>query len=75
MKVFITGVGGLLGSNLANFLIGQGHEVGGIDNMIGGVDGNVSDGVDFTDGDITDTKLMKEITEGYEIIFPFPLQL
>ena len=69
MKVFITGVGGLLGSNLANFLIGQGHEVGGIDNMIGGVDGNVSDGVNFTDGDITDTKLMKEITEGYEVIF------
>jgi UDP-glucose 4-epimerase len=69
MRVFITGIGGLLGSNLANFLIGQGHEVAGIDNMIGGVDDNIPIGAKFHEGDITDTKLMKEITEGYEVIF------
>jgi UDP-glucose 4-epimerase len=69
MRVYITGIGGLLGSCLAKYLIGQGHHVGGIDNMIGGVEGNVPDGVDFTHGNITDTKLMKELTEGYEVIF------
>jgi len=69
MKVFITGVGGLLGSTLARYLILQGDEVGGIDNMIGGVEGNVPEKVEFTDGDITDTNLMKEITKGYEVIF------
>lgn len=69
MRVFITGVGGLLGSTLARYLILQGDEVGGIDNMIGGVEGNVPDTVEFTHGDITDTNLMKKITEGYEVIF------
>jgi len=69
MRVFITGVGGLLGSTLARYLILQGDEVGGIDNMIGGVDGNVPEKVEFTNGDITDVELMKEITKGYEVIF------
>jgi UDP-glucose 4-epimerase len=69
MKVFITGVGGLLGSNLAKYLILQNHQVGGIDNMIGGVDDNIHPSVEFTEGDITDTALMKEITKGYEVIF------
>ena len=41
MRVFITGISGLLGSNMARHLINNGHEVVGIDNMIGGVDGNV----------------------------------
>jgi nucleoside-diphosphate-sugar epimerase len=31
-KVLITGVAGLLGSNLADYLIKQGHSVVGIDN-------------------------------------------
>ena len=69
MRVFITGVGGLLGSTLARYLILQGDEVGGIDNMIGGVDGNVPEKVEFTHGDITDVELMKEITKDYEVIF------
>lgn len=69
MRVFITGVGGLLGSTLARYLILQGDEVGGIDNMIGGVEGNVPEKVEFTHGDITDVELMKEITKDYEVIF------
>ena len=34
MKVFITGISGLLGSTMARYLIMQGDEVVGIDNMI-----------------------------------------
>ena len=41
MKVFITGISGLLGSTMARYLIMQGDKVVGIDNMIGGVEGNV----------------------------------
>ena len=37
--------------------------------MIGGVDDNIPDGVDFHQGDITDTKLMKKLIEGYEVVF------
>ena len=41
-KVLITGISGLLGSTYARYLITNGgYEVIGIDNMIGGVEGNV----------------------------------
>ena len=41
-KVLITGISGLLGSTYARYLIIKGgYEVIGIDNMIGGVEGNV----------------------------------
>ena len=41
MRVFITGISGLLGSTMARYLINNGDEVVGIDNMIGGVEGDV----------------------------------
>ena len=71
MKVFITGVSGLLGSRMARHLINKGHEVVGIDNMIGGVEGNVPDTPKcvYHRGDILDTKLMKEIMIGCEVVF------
>ena len=71
MKVFITGISGLLGSTMARYLIMQGDEVVGIDNMIGGVEGNVPDHPTCTyhKGDILDTELMKEIMAGCDIVF------
>ena len=33
MRVFITGISGLLGSTMAKYLINNGHEVVGIDNI------------------------------------------
>lgn len=41
MRVFITGIAGFLGSNLAHELINQGHTVFGIDNFVGGEERNV----------------------------------
>ena len=41
MKVFITGVGGFLGSHLAEKLAEMNHEVVGIDNMTGGYEDNI----------------------------------
>ena len=71
MKVFITGISGLLGSTMARYLIMQGDEVVGIDNMIGGVEGNVPDHPTCTyhKGDILDTELMKTIMAGCDIVF------
>ena len=71
MKVFITGISGLLGSTMARYLIMQGDEVVGIDNMIGGVEGNVPDHPTCTyhKGDILDTELMKEIMADCDIVF------
>ena len=71
MKVFITGLSGLLGSTMARYLIMQGDQVVGIDNMIGGVEGNVPDHpkCKYHRGDILDTELMKEIMAGCDVVF------
>ena len=71
MRVFITGISGLLGSTMARHLIMQGNEVVGIDNMIGGVEGNVPDHPKCTyhRGDILDTKLMKTIMADCDAVF------
>jgi UDP-glucose 4-epimerase len=47
MKVLITGVAGFMGSHLADAFLAKGHQVVGIDNLIGGYAENVPSGVDF----------------------------
>ena len=54
MKVYITGVAGFLGSHLAEYFLNLGHQVSGIDNLIGGYEDNVVDGVDFLRADMAD---------------------
>jgi len=69
-KVLITGVSGLLGSTFARKLITAGnYEIIGIDNMIGGVEGNVPESVNYIKGDITDTKLMTELCKDVDTVF------
>ena len=47
MKVFVTGVAGFLGSHLADAMLAEGHQVVGVDNLIGGELDNVPSKVDF----------------------------
>ena len=60
MKVFITGIGGLLGSNLARFCINKGEEVAGVDNFIGGIQSNVPEKAKLYNFDIRDLDLLKK---------------
>ena len=70
MKVFITGVSGLLGSTLAKYLISKGgYEVVGIDNEIGGVDDNVPPEVEYYKGDILNTEILKQLMFGADVVF------
>lgn len=69
MRIFITGISGLLGSTMARFLINQGHEVVGIDNMIGGVENNVPELATYIKGDVLDVELMKESMKDCEVVF------
>ena len=69
MKIYITGIAGLIGSNLAKHMLTQGWEVVGIDNGIGGIDSNVPDGVEYIKGDILDTELLKETMKGVDTVF------
>lgn len=57
MKILITGVAGFIGSNLAERLIKEGHEVIGIDNLEYGIREQIPKGVDFYKVDIRDKNL------------------
>lgn len=49
-KILITGVAGLVGSNLAKSLMSS-HEVIGVDNLVGGYEDNIPDGIKFINKD------------------------
>lgn len=69
-KIVITGVAGLLGSTLAKHLLAVGgYAIVGIDNEIGGVDGNVPDAVEYHKLDILDTHKLKDIMQGVDTVF------
>tara|TARA_R110001592_G_scaffold87117_4_gene257238 strand:- start:7538 stop:8521 length:984 start_codon:yes stop_codon:yes gene_type:complete len=57
MKVLITGVAGLLGSRLADYLISEGVDVIGIDNLSGGYIDNVHPEVNFYNLDLQNKSL------------------
>jgi len=60
-KVLITGVAGLLGSNLSRYLISNGHQIIGIDNLFGGYKDFVSEDVKFYEFDLIDSNKLNEV--------------
>lgn len=54
MKVLCTGIGGFLGSHIAQCLLKEGHKVVGIDSLEGGTEENVPQGAHFSEMDICD---------------------
>ena len=69
MKIFITGVAGFLGSNLAKRMIDLGHEVSGNDNLIGGEKSNLPEKIKFFETDCNDLEKMSDIIKDNEIIY------
>lgn len=62
-KVLITGVAGLIGSHMAEHLVGLGYNVWGIDNLSGGYIENVPEGVHFQKVDLSDRELLARVFE------------
>ena len=60
-KILITGCAGLLGSHMAEYLLEQGYEVHGIDNLSGGYVENIPEGVVFHVGDLSDIKWLSRV--------------
>lgn len=67
-KVLITGVAGFLGSHLADALIEKGHQIIGVDNLLGGYEDNVPKEVEFHKLDCND-KSVSEIMKGVDVIY------
>jgi len=68
MHVFITGVAGFLGSNLADYYIKKGYKVSGNDTLIGGSLENISKDVNFFESDCEDLHKMEQITKDVDVI-------
>lgn len=69
MKIFISGVAGFLGSHLADAMLLQGHEVVGVDNLIGGYLDNVPENVEYYQVDCRYLNTMKKLMEGVDIVY------
>jgi len=68
-KSVVTGGAGFIGSNLAEALLAEGHEVHVVDNLSGGTRENVPQDAVFHEADINDTEKMRQIFEGADFIF------
>ena len=68
-NILVTGVAGFLGSHLSEQLAKQGHNVLGIDNMIGGYEDNIPKNIKFFKIDCCDFLKIKEIMEGINIVY------
>jgi UDP-glucose 4-epimerase len=69
MKVFVTGSAGFLGSHLADAFIGQGHQVVGCDNMLGGELTNLPEGIQFEEADCRDVATMTRLMRGSDLVY------
>ena len=68
MNIFITGIAGFLGSNLAHSLSKQNHNVFGNDNFIGGYEDNLSEKFKFYHVDCCNFKEMNKILDNIDIL-------
>ena len=68
-KILVTGVAGFLGSHLAEELGNSGHEVIGIDSMIGGYKDNIPSNIKFHKIDCCDHEKIKVIMSKIDIVY------
>lgn len=68
MHIFITGIAGFLGSNLADFYLKKNYKVSGCDNLLGGSLENVDKKVNFHKVDIEDFDKLSNIMKNVDLV-------
>lgn len=68
-RVFITGIAGFLGSHLADAMLSAGHDVTGVDNLLGGYADNVPDEVVWAQADCCNFDTMKALMNGVDVVY------
>ncbi len=69
MNFLITGAAGFLGSNLANFLVREGHQVRGLDDLSTGDPQSLSPDVLFTRGDVNDRPKLWTLLQDVDCVY------
>tara|TARA_Y100000590_G_scaffold443314_1_gene572580 strand:- start:98 stop:1099 length:1002 start_codon:yes stop_codon:yes gene_type:complete len=69
MRVMITGVAGFLGSHLAEKLSSAGHDIVGIDNMMGGYEDNIPKNILFHKIDCCDHQKMNQHMKNIDVVY------
>jgi UDP-glucose 4-epimerase len=69
MNFLITGVAGFLGSSLANFLVREGHQVRGLDDLSAGNPDVLSQDILFTRGDINDRPKLWTLLQDVDCVY------
>ena len=69
MKIFITGIAGFLGANLAEYYLSKKHKVSGCDNLIGGTLDNIDvNKINFFKADCENLDEMTKIVKDVDVV-------